>query len=203
MLRASNLRGYNVEGLREKLIATLYADDTTVSLQAEDSYQYLQSILDKWCMAAGACFNTTKTEVIPMGSEEFRQRVVEHQHLNDEDPPFAEGIRVARDGEATRILGTWPGNKVENINAWTVVVDRVRTVLDRWARRGPTLTGRGILSRVVAGGHTQYLAAAQGMPIEVERRLDRAILDFIWDSRWSHPVNMETLRHPRDEGGLD
>ncbi|EJD36913.1 hypothetical protein AURDEDRAFT_73732 [Auricularia subglabra TFB-10046 SS5] len=202
MLRKSALRGYSIEGLREKLIATLYADDTTVYLNADDSFELLQTILDKWCLAAGARFNTKKTEIIPLGTAEFRTSLIESRQLKQGDAIFPDGIRIARDGEATRILGTWPGNNVGTVNAWTVVIDRVRNTLSKWSRKNPTLAGKSILARVIAGGHTQFLAATQGMPLQVEKRLDKAVLDFIWDGRKSHPINMDVLRRQREDGGL-
>ncbi|KAJ6554397.1 hypothetical protein B0H19DRAFT_852533, partial [Mycena capillaripes] len=70
MLRNSNLKGYKVPNLREKLVTTLFADDTTVYLFEQDSYEELEAIL--WCRASSAKFNSGKTEVIPIGSPEYR-----------------------------------------------------------------------------------------------------------------------------------
>ncbi|EJD35620.1 hypothetical protein AURDEDRAFT_130493 [Auricularia subglabra TFB-10046 SS5] len=75
--------------------------------------------------------------------------------------------------------------------------------LEKWSTHHPTMNGKAILSRVIAGGHTQFLTAAQGMPRSVEKRLDSIVMDFIWDSPGRHPVNMATLRRPRDDGGLE
>ncbi|EJD38924.1 hypothetical protein AURDEDRAFT_22099, partial [Auricularia subglabra TFB-10046 SS5] len=202
MMRRSTLRGYEIEGLREKLIATLYADDTTVYLSADDSFDQLRTVLDKWCLAAGARFNTAKTEIIPLGAANFRAALIESRRMKPGDATFPDGVRIARDGEATRILGTWPGNKTGTVNAWTVVLDRIQNALSKWNRRSPTLAGKSILAQVIAGGHTQFLAATQGMPLRVEKRLDKIVLDFVWDSRRSHPVSMEVLRRPREDGGL-
>ena len=65
-LRASSLKGYNIPGAAERLIATLFADDTTTFLHKEDSFADLMSILDTWCTASGAKFNKDKTEIIPL-----------------------------------------------------------------------------------------------------------------------------------------
>lgn len=47
MIRESNLRGFQIEGLTEHLIATLFADDTTVYLSEHNDWADLKSILDK------------------------------------------------------------------------------------------------------------------------------------------------------------
>ncbi|KAF5376898.1 hypothetical protein D9615_007205 [Tricholomella constricta] len=49
MLRDSDLEGFQIKDERERLIATLFADDTTVYLSQNDNFPSLQIILDKWC----------------------------------------------------------------------------------------------------------------------------------------------------------
>ncbi|EJD54704.1 hypothetical protein AURDEDRAFT_37431, partial [Auricularia subglabra TFB-10046 SS5] len=180
MLRSSTLRGYDIPGLENKLIATLYADDTTVYLSKWDSFEDLNKILDVWCLASGAKFNTAKTEIIPAGSQEHRKRVIDSRTMREGGPALPAGIRVAKDGETTRILGTWPGNKVKVANAWSTVFDRAQDVLDKWADHHPTMNGKALLARTLAGGFTQYLTAAQGMPKNVEERLDKMVMNFMW-----------------------
>ncbi|EJD34755.1 hypothetical protein AURDEDRAFT_40360, partial [Auricularia subglabra TFB-10046 SS5] len=180
LLRKSGLKGYDIEGLSEKLIATLYADDTTVYLAADDSYEVLQQILAEWCTASGAKFNIKKTEVIPIGKAEYRAQVVETRRMNENSQPFPAGVRIARDGEATRILGAWPGNGVKIAASWATIAAKIQDKLDRWERTMPTLSGRGIISQVVVGGFTQYLTAAQGMLRQMEKRLDKLAVDFFW-----------------------
>ncbi|EJD46021.1 hypothetical protein AURDEDRAFT_36857, partial [Auricularia subglabra TFB-10046 SS5] len=186
MLRSSELKGYDIPGLEEKLIATLYADDTTVYLTKEDLYQQLDGILDDWCLASGARFNVQKTEVIPIGSAEHRADLVATRVAGPGSEVPA-GVRIARDGEVTRILGSWPGNGVKNVAAWSIIEDKVYERLDRWDKTHPTLAGRGIITQVVIGGLTQYLMASQGMPHELERSLNRAAVDFFWQGAKRHP----------------
>jgi hypothetical protein len=47
MLRKSNLRGYSIPHVMEKVVVKMFADDTTVYLDAEDSFDGLQLILKK------------------------------------------------------------------------------------------------------------------------------------------------------------
>jgi hypothetical protein len=73
-LRQSDLKGMKVRGKTEKLITTLFAD-TIVYLDHTDDFSSLPDILDEWCIAAGAKFNTGKTEMIPVGTIAHRDRV--------------------------------------------------------------------------------------------------------------------------------
>ena len=68
MLRKSNLKGFEIPGVQERLIAKLFADDTSVYLSEFDKFSDLETILNKWCIASGACFNVNKSEGIPMGT---------------------------------------------------------------------------------------------------------------------------------------
>ena len=71
MLRNSTLKGFTIKGEIDRLITTLFADDTTVFLSEEDSFNDLQNILQKWCRASGAKFNVSKTVIIPAGPYEY------------------------------------------------------------------------------------------------------------------------------------
>ena len=61
-------------GNENKLILTLFADDTNIFLGANDDFDVTEEILGNWCTEAGAKFEIEKTEIIPVGSEEHRQR---------------------------------------------------------------------------------------------------------------------------------
>ncbi|EJD35072.1 hypothetical protein AURDEDRAFT_37507, partial [Auricularia subglabra TFB-10046 SS5] len=181
MLRRSALKGFTFSGMTEKLIASLYADDTTVYLSEGDDYRTLLDVLDAWCKASGAKFNPEKTEIIPLGPAQFRESLISTRRLNPASTPVPPDIRIAKDGETTRILGAWPGNKVKEANAWSTILDKTRDALERWGNLKPTLIGRAMLSHTFIGGHSQYLTAAQGMPARVEKKLEKMTLDFIWD----------------------
>lgn len=62
----------------------MFADDTTVFLHKDDSYKNLVNILEHWCTASGAKFNIAKTEVIPLGKEDYRTNHIELRKLNEQ-----------------------------------------------------------------------------------------------------------------------
>ncbi|KAF9539430.1 hypothetical protein CPC08DRAFT_617535, partial [Agrocybe pediades] len=85
MRQSEKLKGYRVPSKGDKLIANLFADDTTVFLSCNDKFTDLQEILDSWCTASTAKFNIPKTEIIPIGTEDYRAQVVANRNTRCED----------------------------------------------------------------------------------------------------------------------
>ena len=82
-VRASNIRGIDVPNLEEKIKVSLFADDTTVILTEHDSFKELTEILDEWCAVSGAKFNVEKTEIIPIGTPEYRDKLAETRKISE------------------------------------------------------------------------------------------------------------------------
>ncbi|KAJ3978958.1 hypothetical protein F5890DRAFT_1422050 [Lentinula detonsa] len=186
----------------ERIVATFFADDTTVYLSKEDDFGDLEQILKEWCLASGAKFNISKTEAIPLGSPEYRETLRQKRFLNGEDgTQIPEHIKIAREGEAIRSLGALIGNDINQLLPWSRVLERIDKSLDRWEKSRPTMEGRRLIISMIIGGMTQYLTKVQGMPKEVELRLEKRIRDFLWDDKTHVCINKETMYAPIDMGG--
>ncbi|KAF8990120.1 hypothetical protein BDZ89DRAFT_894599, partial [Hymenopellis radicata] len=188
MLRDSNLEGYKVNGILDRIITTLFADDTTVFMSKNDRFSELKGILDTWCAASGAKFNIKKTIIIPIGSIEHRTELMNERRSSQMAEEIPEGIHIAEDGESSRSLGSWVGT------SWT------RTVLQRVERTHPTLNGKRVGIQTYAASRTQYLATAEDMPKEMEKRFDALIHKFFWEHKNAR-VNKQMLKLPLDDGG--
>ena len=94
------LQGYMIPNVKEKVLINLFADDTTIYLGINDRYNDLKGILDTWCSASGAKFNTMKTEIIPIGSLAHRNRVNTTCRLHPADEPLNPNIHIAQDSQA-------------------------------------------------------------------------------------------------------
>ncbi|KAF5375493.1 hypothetical protein D9615_009178 [Tricholomella constricta] len=199
-LRASDLTGYQIPNNTEKLIANLFADDTTVFLSEGDNMDVLQEILDDWCTAAKAKFNAGKTEVIPIGTKTFRENMIHTRKLNPNSTSIPAHIHIAVDGEAVRILGAWYGNGINAEGPWSIVLDKIDAHLERWEKSNPTMEGRKLITSMIVGGMTQYLTQVQGMPKQIEKRLTKTIRKFVWKEKRS-PISEATLFLPSKEGG--
>ncbi|KAJ3480915.1 hypothetical protein NLI96_g8028 [Meripilus lineatus] len=130
-LRVSNLKGIEIPGVIEKIITTLFADDTTVYLSEEDKLEDLTRILDQWCLAAGSKFNREKTEIIPIGTSEFRTNLIQSRKIGQQQDRIPDSIHIAKDGEAIRSLGAWIGNGIDQHAPWTATLDKIAKALAR------------------------------------------------------------------------
>lgn len=144
MIRRSNLVGFQVDQL-ERTIVSLFADDTTVYLSENDNVGDLYAILQAWCTASGAKFNLEKTEVIPVRTKNYREQVIQTARTNHTSAPFNENIRIAREGQAIRILGAWVGNGIDELAVWSPIVEKIDSRLRRWDLKKPSIEGRKII----------------------------------------------------------
>ncbi|KAK0184579.1 hypothetical protein F5146DRAFT_938456 [Armillaria mellea] len=67
----------------------------------------------------------------------------------------------------------------------------------------PSVPNCRIIIQTVIGGLTQYLTTVQGMPKHIEDLLEKRERKFIWESQTKNLVSLETLKSPRNQGGLD
>jgi len=139
-----------------------------------------------------------------MGKSAHRSMVVETRKINPQDRnPLPQRIRIARDGEAVRILGTWIGNKANDQTSWEPILDVIKSKLDLWERAHLILNRKCNVIQAIIGGHTQFLAKAQGMPPHIENMLTDIISKFIWDHGTKPRIAMATLQCPILKGGLN
>ncbi|KDQ56068.1 hypothetical protein JAAARDRAFT_98948, partial [Jaapia argillacea MUCL 33604] len=186
MLRNSDkLEGYKILGLKRKLLINLFADDATIYLSANDRYSDLQELLQSWCQASGAKFNIGKTEIIPIGSEQHRERIITTRRIHPDDEPLDARIHIAKDGDPVRSLGAWIGNKVSNVTPWEPILVKIQSHLDRWQLGHPTMDAKRLIVQMVVGGMTQYLTKVQGMPKAIEVLLIDMIRKFVWEGKQS------------------
>ena len=96
-----NIKGITIPGIKEAIKIKLFADDTSIFLNKDDSLDHLQTILNRWCELSGTRFNIEKTEIIPMGSERHRKQVWETRKTNPNDEnTIPERIKITCNKEA-------------------------------------------------------------------------------------------------------
>ena len=150
-----NIKGIVIPGIKNVIKITLFVDDTNLFLSKDDQLDHVQQILDRWCKASGARFNIEKTEIIPIGKKSHRKSVVDTRKVNPQDnEPLPPNIRIARDGEAVRILGSWIGNETNNQTPWEPILDIIKTKLNLWERAHLMPNGKCIITQAIMEGHT-------------------------------------------------
>ena len=183
MLRASDLHGFQTSREDERLITSLFADDTTVYLSANDSLETLQQILERWCRCSGAKFNTNKTIYLPVGNPEYRAQVAQTRLFGPHHIP--EGVQIAADGTPVRMLGAYIGNGITNPEVWTPTLDKLKSRLAQWDKSRPTQDGKRLIIGMEVGGLTQYLTRVQGMSTNIEDNIQNLINSFMWNGNKS------------------
>ncbi|KAI0685565.1 hypothetical protein C8T65DRAFT_555979, partial [Cerioporus squamosus] len=202
-LRAAPLRGFTIPGVRTRILTALFADDTTVYLNAHDSYSTLLIVLNRWCAASRARFNVDKTELLPIGPKEYRDKVAATRCLHDGDVPIPLDVRIVPDGMAIRLLGAWVGNDICQKSVWAPMLRKVEENLLNWSKRKPTLKGKRLVVGLEVGSRTQYLARVQGMPKVVEASFLKIVRMFLWGQAAAHlPVALKILYEAVENGGL-
>ncbi|EJD45526.1 hypothetical protein AURDEDRAFT_64361, partial [Auricularia subglabra TFB-10046 SS5] len=151
-----------------------------VRRRVQDNPAILKRILDTWCLASGAKFNIAKTEIVPIGSDEYRNRLVTTRKLNEAAAPFEGGVKIAAQGEMTRLLGSFIGNGIDQQAPWQPTVDSLCSILHLWNTRTLSLTGKAIVVRSIVAGKMQYLGTVQGVPEGIRKQITDMVQDFIW-----------------------
>lgn len=201
-MQNSTLRGYEIPGCEEKLVANLFADDTTTFLSERDDMGTLQTLLDDWCIAAKAKFNISKTEMIPIETKEFRVKVTTTRRTRDGGDQIPNHMHIVTEGESVRILGAWFGNEADAAQPWAPIPEKIDAALENWSHSNPGMQGRKHIIQMVVGGMTQYLTQVQRMPKNIEKRLTKRIRKYMWgDEDKSSLVNEATMQAPIEMGG--
>ena len=202
-LKDSDLAGLQIPRDTERLIAALFADDTTVYLSEEDNFESLMDVLHTWCEAARAAFNGEKTEILPIGSKTYRNSL--HMGLSNSTlgRTLPTGARIVPDGDMVRMLGAWIGNDIDEDAPWTATLQTLSRALLNWGKRKPTIFGRKLIVGMEVGGRTQFLAKTQSMSKAVEDKIVKLIASFMWPDDRSPRVSMEVMCRPTAEGGLN
>ena len=201
-LRNSPSQGIKVRDSPENIKCRLFADDTTVYLCESDDLETIEEhALTPWCEVSGAVFNTSKTEIIPVGTEEYRRNLIETRRTHPDSPQIPPNVKIAREGQPVRILGAWIGNGVDQGTPWTPTIEKIATALKKWEANHPTMEGRRLISQMIIGGMTQYLAKVQGIPEPAMKTLDKLIRDFTWSGENRPTVSMAHISNDIALGG--
>ncbi|KAJ3982404.1 hypothetical protein F5890DRAFT_1375998, partial [Lentinula detonsa] len=112
-----------------------------------------------------------------------------------------EHLRIAKEGEAIRILGAWFGNSLNAEQIWAPTLEKIDANLERWAKHSPTMEGRRHIVQMIVGGMTQYLTTVQNMPRSIETRLEKRINTFMWKERQYNPISKKVVYGTLREGG--
>ncbi|KIM25292.1 hypothetical protein M408DRAFT_49826, partial [Serendipita vermifera MAFF 305830] len=177
----SNLEGLKIEEGIENAKVQAYADDTVAFLAEHDNFENLEKTLDLFCNASTARFNIEKTEIIPVGTKEFRKQAVNSRTVCGK--VLDQRIRIAGDGQAVRILGSYQGNNVNADAKWRDIINTQSKIMRLWGGIHPSLSGRVRILKALVVSRALYLMMVNGIPKKFADEMERNIRSFLWNGR--------------------
>jgi len=110
-IRKSSLEGFKIQGLGERVLVLLFANDTLVYMNEKDDNKTLKQTIRNFCKAFTAKFNNEKSEILLIGTKEYRNNIIKTRTVNKtNNNKLDQIIRIIEDNNSLRTLGTHIGN---------------------------------------------------------------------------------------------
>jgi len=81
-IRKSSLEGFKIQGLEERVLVSLFIDDTLVYMNKKDDNKILEQTIRNFCKVSTAKFNNEKSEILPIGTKEYRNNIIKTRTIN-------------------------------------------------------------------------------------------------------------------------
>jgi len=81
-IRESPLKGFKIQGLEERVLVSLFADNTLVYMNENNNKKTLEQAIKNFCEVSTAKFNNEKSEVLPIGTKEYRNSIIKTRTVN-------------------------------------------------------------------------------------------------------------------------
>src|SRR6202012_2269717 len=175
-------QGIKIQGIIERLVIQLFADDTLVILRDTDSMETLYKILNVFCTASTAKFNIEKTELLPLGPLEYRKDFIQNQKLNNTDS-IDENNKIINEGEAMRTLGAWIGNDTTIDPKWENILNKQQQIIQQWSKSNLSLKGKEIILKALIQSRAIFLATVNKIPKHIQEHMERIMKTFLWDGK--------------------
>jgi ribonuclease HI len=91
---------------------------------------------------------------------------------------------------------------VDQATPWTPTIEKIALNLKRWEANHPTSEGRRLITQMIIGGMTQYLAKVQGIPETALKTLENLIRNFAWTGENKPTIAMSHMSNTASKGGM-
>jgi len=201
-IRNSKLKGYKIKNTPIKVLISMFADDTLIYMNAKDDHKILEEIIGTFCKASTAKFNKEKTEYLPIGPKEFRKKVIETRKIN-ETWTIQENVKIIKEGEAMRTLGTWVGNKINTYPQWEKILEHQRRTMEKWSKSRPSYKGKEVILKALVQSKALFLATVNDMPKDIQEKMTKQMKDFMWNNKEKGLMKWEDITQEKAKGGLN
>jgi ribonuclease HI/endonuclease/exonuclease/phosphatase family metal-dependent hydrolase len=200
-LRATPLRGIQISNEIRRVLTTMYADDTAITLHEDDDIEIARDAIKLFCMASTARFNDNKEEILAIGTEAFKKDFNESRTMKNGNR-IPDKTKLITPHNPMRMLGAWHGNKGIAKDQWKRILEKQQDIIDLWTNIRPSIKGRILLLKSLVASRALYLAMVNGMPKDVEEKMTKQMSNFFWMG--SKPqMTWEQLCQPIQKGGLN
>jgi len=183
-IRKSSLEDFKIQGLEERVLVSLFADDTLVYMNENNNKKTLEQTIRNFCEASTAKFNNEKSEILLIGTKEYRNNVIKTKTVNKtNNDKLDQAIRIIEDNDSLRILGAHIGNDSKTSIQWETILKRQSRILKKWAKTSLLSKGKELILKALIQSRALYLATANEMPKNIAQRMTRQMKSFIWEDK--------------------
>lgn len=201
-IRKSALLGFKIPNVQDRVLVSMFADDTLVYLRESDDLKTLTVILAIFCLLSNARFNENKYEALAVGNPEYRQRVIETRNLNNrEGNRLKDNIKIIKEGQSMRTLGAWIGHKTDTCPQWNKILEKQKSILDKWSTMNLSYKGKELVLKALVTSRTLFLATVNGISNNMIEEMHKEMKKFLWDNKRSSMAWKDAIM-PREKGGL-
>jgi len=149
-IRKLSLKGFKIQGLEERVLVSLFVDDTLVYMNEDDNKKTLKQMIKIFCEASTAKFNDQKSEVLPIGTKEYRNSVIKTKTINKtNNRKLDQAIRIIEDKDSLRTLGAYIGNNSKTSVQWETILKKQLRILKRWSKTSLSLKGKELILKAL------------------------------------------------------
>ena len=201
-IRKSSLSGFKIPDVQDKILVSMFADDTLIYLNEKDDLTILKTELDVFCILSNARFNEHKYEALPVGSQLYRKKVLDTRKLNDKPGNvLKDNIKLIKEGQSMRTLGAWIGHNTDVCPQWSKILEKQRKILNKWSSMNLSLKGKELILKALVTSRTLFLATVNGISNDMIREMNLEMRKFLWDDKRSS-MSWDDVIMPREKGGL-
>ena len=196
------MTGIKIPEVKEKVIISLFANDTLIYQNAKDDIKELQEIIKVFCIASKAKFNIEKTEYLPVGKKDYRKTLETTRKINDiPGNTIPDNINIIKEGQTMRTLGAWVGNGGNQNPQWKKILDKQKEIMDTWEKSRLSYRGKELILKALVQSRALFLATVNGMPKETQEKMQKQMRSFLWEGKRGK-ISWNKATKNRDEGGL-
>jgi len=183
-IRKSILKDFKIQGLEEKILVSLFADDMLVYMNENDNKKTLERIIENFYEVSTAKFNNQKSEILPMGTKEYRNNMIETRTVNKTtNDKIDQAIRIVKDNDSLRTLGAYIGNNSKTSIQWEEILKRQSKILKSWSKMSLSAKGKELIIKALIQSRALYLVTANEMPKSIAQRMTSQMKSFMWEGK--------------------